>query len=84
MTKQLSLILLFTAAIVAMAAEPVNIWQEEFYIDDSYYWPSPSSASYIEGSAPTPYYRHTRELIFVDDTTCVQHPDTVKMIIRER
>lgn len=50
----------------------------EGYVEDVYYWEDGTA------QAVPQYNPRAREIIFIDDTAAVQHPDTVRAIIRDK
>lgn len=52
------------------------------YLEDVYFWSAiPVSAE--DGKIVPNFSSKAREIIFIEDTTSLQHPDTVRAIIRE-
>ena len=57
------------------------VWADDF-VEDVYYWPSATQRNANE--APTPHYSpRAKEIIFIEDSAALQHPDTVRAIIRD-
>ena len=56
--------------------------QADNYVEDVYFWPqTPTRDAQAE---LVPHYNpRAREIIFIEDSTSAQHPDTVRAIIRE-
>ena len=56
--------------------------QADDYVEDVYFWPqTPTRDAQAE---LVPHYNpRAREIIFIEDSTSAQHPDTVRAIIRE-
>ena len=48
------------------------------YVEDVYYWDDGTTQMVPQ------YNTRAREIIFIDDTAAVQHPDTVRAIIRDK
>lgn len=73
--KTLILFLLLSVATVNVADD---------FVDDLYYQPKKDLRQKLSSNKPLkPYYnKNVKEIIFLDDTTQNQHPDTVRAIIR--
>ena len=52
------------------------------YVEDVYYW-SDSRTQQTEGTVVPTYNPRAREIIFIEDSLSLQHPDTVRAILRE-
>ena len=52
------------------------------YVEDVYYWDDASSRVSDGGLVPN-YNTRAKEIIFIEDSTQTQHPDTVRAILRE-
>ncbi len=75
--KRMAVILSVVYAVVATA--------DDYFVDDVYF--SPQSQLLQQLSRPeniTPYYnRNAKEIIFIEDSSGTQSPDTVRAIIRD-
>lgn len=70
----------YLVAFVCMACAGVVLADD--FVEDVYYWPSATPRNTNE--APTPHYSsRAKEIIFIEDSSASQHPDTVRAIIRD-
>ena len=52
------------------------------YVEDVYYWQDTRTAE-ANGTLMPSYNKRAKEIVFIEDTTGVQHPDTVRAVIRD-
>jgi hypothetical protein len=52
------------------------------FVEDVYFWQDTRTQNAAEAVVPS-YNRHVKEIIFIEDSVSLQHPDTVRAIIRE-
>lgn len=55
--------------------------QADDYVEDVYYWQD-SHQKIAEATVVPTFNKRAREIIFIEDSTSAQHPDTVRAIIR--
>ncbi|MBQ7532059.1 MAG: hypothetical protein IJT12_10210 [Paludibacteraceae bacterium] len=65
-----------------LALMSIGVTQADDYVEDVYYWADAKSHSQSGTIVPN-YNSRAREIIFIEDSTTVQHPDTVKAVVRE-
>ena len=66
-----------------LATTAACMMQADDYVEDVYYWQDTRSAQL--GSEVQPHYsKHVKEIVFIEDSTTTQHPDTVRAILREK
>ncbi len=53
----------------------------EGYVEDVYFWEDVSQTA--DGELVPNYNTRAREIIFIEDSSAAQHPDTVRAIIRD-
>ena len=63
--------------VLALIAQ-VSMSRADDYVEDVYYWDDGTTQMVPQ------YNTRAREIIFIDDTAAVQHPDTVRAIIRDK
>ena len=58
-----------------------NRQSSENYVEDVYFWQDASRTA--DGEVVPNYNTRAREIIFIEDSSTAQHPDTVRAIIRD-
>ena len=69
------LVITFHLSLVALQADN--------YVEDVYFWPETSSRDDANAELVPHYNPRAKEIIFIEDSTSAQHPDTVRAIIRD-
>ena len=69
------------AGVCLLALISAGLTRADDYIEDVYYWQDSKSVSAGGNVVPT-YNKRAKEIIFIEDSTTMQHPDTVRAIIR--
>ena len=69
------------AVVCLLAVVTAGLTRADDYVEDVYFWQD--SRTQEAGAIVPNYNRHAKEIIFIEDSTTAQHPDTVRAIIRE-
>lgn len=71
------------AGIGLLVLTSVGVTVADDYVEDVYYWPDAATPDAQQGALVPSYNPRAREIIFIEDSTAGEHPDTVRAIIRD-
>lgn len=66
----------------ALAWISAGVSMADDYVEDVYFWQD-TRAMESNGTIVPSYNKRAKEIVFIEDTTGVQHPDTVRAVIRD-
>lgn len=69
-------------SVCLLASAAASMIQADDYVEDVYYWQDIRSAQ-LGGEIVPHYNKRVKEIVFIEDSTTLQHPDTVRAVIRE-
>ena len=67
--------------VLALIAQ-VSMSRADDYVEDVYYWEDAQTQKANGTLVPT-YNPRAKEIIFIEDSSTINHPDTVKAIVRD-
>ena len=53
------------------------------YVEDVYYWPDATDTRSADGELSPTYNPRAKEIVFIEDSSSAQHPDTVRAVVRD-
>ena len=69
------------AGVCLLAMISAGLTRADDYVEDVYYWQDSRTQNAGEEYAPS-YNKRAKEIVFIEDSSSIQHPDTVRALLR--